>query len=51
MSQTSSVGIVAPQIAHFSEPLTLKSGQVLPQFNLIYETYGELNAEKSNGIT
>ena len=50
MSQTSSVGIVAPQIAHFSEPLTLKSGQVLPQFNLIYETYGELNAEKSNAV-
>ena len=50
MSQTSSVGIVAPQIAHFNEPLTLKSGQVLPQFNLIYETYGELNAEKSNAV-
>lgn len=50
MSQNSSVGIVAPQIAHFNEPLTLKSGQVLPQFNLIYETYGELNADKSNAV-
>ena len=50
MSQTSSVGIVAPQIAHFNEPLTLKSGQVLPQFNLVYETYGELNADKSNAV-
>jgi len=50
MSENSSVGIVAPQIAHFNEPLTLKSGQVLPQFNLIYETYGELNANKSNAV-
>ena len=50
MSENSSVGIVAPQIAHFNEPLTLKSGQVLSQFNLIYETYGELNADKSNAV-
>jgi homoserine O-acetyltransferase len=50
MSENSSIGIVAPQIAHFNEPLTLKSGQVLPQFNLIYETYGELNADKSNAV-
>jgi len=50
MSENSSVGIVAPQIAHFNEPLTLKSGQVLPQFNLMYETYGELNADQSNAV-
>jgi homoserine O-acetyltransferase len=50
MSENSSVGIVAPKIAYFNEPLTLKSGQVLPQFNLIYETYGELNADKSNAV-
>jgi len=50
MSENSSVGIVAPQIVHFNEPLTLKSGQVLPQFNLMYETYGKLNADKSNAV-
>jgi len=50
MLENSSVSIVAPQIAHFHEPLRLKSGQVLPQFNLIYETYGELNADKSNAV-
>jgi len=50
MSENSSVGIVAPQIAHFNEPLTLKSGQVLSQFNLMYETYGKLNADKSNAL-
>ena len=47
---TDSVGIVAAQTAHFSEPLILKSGAVLPQFDLVYETYGELNAAKSNAV-
>lgn len=50
MSDTSSVGIVAPKTAHFNEPLQLKSGQVLPQYHLVYETYGELNADKSNAV-
>jgi homoserine O-acetyltransferase/O-succinyltransferase len=50
MSENNSVGIVAPQAAHFSEPLTLKSGEVLPQFDLVYETYGMLNATKSNAV-
>ena len=45
-----SVGIVAPKIAHFNVPLTLKSGAVLPQFDLVYETYGTLNADKSNAV-
>jgi len=45
-----SVGIVAPQTAHFDKPLTLKSGAVLPQFDLVYETYGTLNADKSNAV-
>lgn len=47
---TDSVGIVAPQTAHFNKPLTLKSGAVLPQFDLVYETYGTLNADKSNAV-
>ncbi|MDZ4098580.1 MAG: homoserine O-acetyltransferase [Methylophilaceae bacterium] len=50
MSETSSVGIVNAQTAHFSEPLTLKSGAVLPEFDLTYETYGTLNADKSNAV-
>ena len=45
-----SVGIVKAQTAHFDAPLTLKSGVVLPQFDLVYETYGELNAAKSNAV-
>jgi len=50
MSETTSVGIVSPQVAHFTEPLTLKSGVVLPQFDLVYETYGKLNSAKSNAV-
>jgi homoserine O-acetyltransferase/O-succinyltransferase len=50
MSEINSVGIVAPQTAHFSEPLTLKSGEILPQFDLVYETYGTLNPTKSNAV-
>ena len=50
MSENNSVGLVAAQSAHFDTPLTLKSGAVLPQFHLTYETYGELNADKSNAV-
>ncbi len=50
MSEQNSIGIVSPQTAHFSEPLTLKSGVVLPQFDLVYETYGTLNASKNNAV-
>lgn len=50
MLEQNSVGIVAAQTAHFDQPLTLKSGAVLPQFDLVYETYGKLNAEKSNAV-
>lgn len=45
-----SVGIVKAQTAHFDAPMTLKSGESLPQFDLIYETYGALNADKSNAV-
>lgn len=50
MQENNSVGIVAPKTAHFNRPLTLKSGAVLPQFDLVYETYGSLNADKSNAV-
>jgi homoserine O-acetyltransferase len=50
MLENNSVGLVAPQTAHFDTPLSLKSGAVLPQFDLVYETYGRLNADKSNAV-
>ncbi len=34
----------------FTEPLYLESGRILEEFELIYETYGELNEDKSNVI-
>ncbi|MCA3159215.1 MAG: homoserine O-acetyltransferase [Burkholderiales bacterium] len=34
----------------FHEPLSLKSGATLDDYELVYETYGELNAAKSNAV-
>ena len=45
-----SVGIVTPQIFHFAEPLTLECNRTLPSFDLIIETYGSLNSDKSNAV-
>jgi homoserine O-acetyltransferase len=50
MSEPRSVGVITPQTVHFSEPLQLKSGPVLDSYELVYETYGQLNAERSNAI-
>ena len=46
----SSVGIVEPKTAFFDEPLFLKSGEVLKEYSLAYETYGVLNANGSNAV-
>lgn len=46
----SSVGIVTPQVLHFDEPLLLECERILPNFDLVIETYGTLNADKSNAI-
>ncbi len=45
-----SVGIVKPQVAKFDHPLKLKCGAELPSFEIVYETYGELNAARSNAV-
>lgn len=45
-----SVGIVTPEIFHFAEPLTLECNRTLPSFDLIIETYGTLNSDKSNAV-
>lgn len=47
---TDSVGLVTPQVYKFDEPLILRSGKVLPEYELIVETYGTLNSQKSNAI-
>ena len=45
-----SVGIVAPRIAHFDAPLPLACGRDLADYQLVYETYGELNEVRSNAV-
>ena len=50
MSQENSVGIVASQRVSFNAPIALKSGAVLPRFDLVFETYGTLNASRSNAV-
>lgn len=53
MSETlspKSVGIVTPQKAVFEQPITLACGTTLPRYELVYETYGTLNADRSNAV-
>jgi len=45
-----SIGVVTPQSMHFAEPLALQSGALLADYTLVYETYGQLNADKSNAV-
>ena len=46
---TNALGVITPQTADFA-PLALKSGQVSPPYTLMYETYGTLNATRSNAV-
>lgn len=50
MKEIDSIGIVIPQKWSFDSPLTLQNGCVLPRFELMIETYGTLNADKSNAV-
>jgi homoserine O-acetyltransferase/O-succinyltransferase len=45
-----SIGIVSPKSMHFPEPLPLSSGATLADYTLMYETYGTLNADRSNAV-
>ena len=45
-----SVGFVSPQKIAFETPMTFASGSTLPRFDLMVETYGELNASRSNAV-
>ena len=42
--------IATPQTMHFAEPLRLQSGAQVRDYTLAYETYGTLNADKSNVV-
>lgn len=45
-----SVGLVTPQTLHFTTPIALDCGQTLAEYQLTYETYGQLNEDKSNAV-
>ena len=45
-----SIGDVLPQSMHFAQPLPLRSGAQLRDYTLVYETYGTLNAKRSNAV-
>jgi len=45
-----SVGLVTPTTLHIDTPITLECGRILPSYDLVYETYGELNDSASNAI-
>ncbi len=45
-----SVGAVTAQSMDFDAPLRLQSGALIANYTLFYETYGQLNADKSNAI-
>ncbi len=42
--------IATPQTMHFAGALPLQSGAQLRDYQLSYETYGQLNADKSNAV-
>jgi homoserine O-acetyltransferase/O-succinyltransferase len=42
--------IVSPQSMSFAEPLALQSGASIRGYSIAYETYGNLNAAKSNAV-
>jgi len=50
LDQKNSVGAVTPQKAHFDAPLALKCGSAFGGYELAYETYGTLNAARSNAV-
>lgn len=41
---------MTPQSMHFEAPLRLASGAAIGDYTLVYETYGELNAARSNAV-
>ncbi|HEY1229992.1 MAG TPA: homoserine O-acetyltransferase [Ramlibacter sp.] len=42
--------IAEPKSMHFAQPLPLRSGASVRGYDLAYETYGRLNADRSNAV-
>lgn len=49
-NHASSIGIVTPLTLHVDQPLSLDGGKMLTEYDLVYETYGTLNADHSNAV-
>lgn len=45
-----SIGVVEPDLLQFDQPLELACGRSLPEYELVVETYGQLNSERNNGV-
>ena len=50
MNAPESIGVVVAQTARFDAPLKLRSGATIERYELAYETYGRLNASRSNAV-
>ncbi|MFP5358745.1 MAG: homoserine O-acetyltransferase [Gammaproteobacteria bacterium] len=50
MDRADSVGLVRPELMSLPQPLPLDCGRSLPGFQLMVETYGQLNATASNAV-
>ncbi len=50
MPHAGQLGHVTPQRMAFPQPLRLRSGAELRDYEMVYETYGTLNAERNNAV-
>jgi len=50
MKEINSVGIVKPETFKCTDSIELSCGKKLDNYNLVYETYGKLNAAKDNAV-
>jgi homoserine O-acetyltransferase len=49
-AEAGSVGVVTPRKIAIEQPLKLDCGRTLPRYDLMVETYGTLNADRSNAV-
>jgi homoserine O-acetyltransferase len=50
MNAPASIGVVSSRKAQFDQPIRLRSGAQIDMYELAYETYGRLNAGRSNAV-
>lgn len=47
---TATLGVVTPQVYRHEAPFALAVGATLPRFELVFETYGQLNPQHTNAV-